>query len=985
MQSVRFPKLRVIAVVCAVLAALVCLGTLGMELPLSPFAAFDLNGPVIADSDGKHTAIVDSGSRRVLILNDKHKLMGTINCDELNSPVEAITNVCVTDDAVYLTGVKYRANSNVIARERVVAYNLFGSSGEVVYDREARSGISPMIKALDSTDEGAYVTLISSPVYTYDQQSVEVHFANKDGARLVKTLPAPQYDIFDMGYCVDQDVLRTISTRGVLDDDYETGTHDADFVAAHAFTSIDVADTGEVYLCDDVTDSVCRLVDDKTIEPIMEGTGFTNPRVSKGTLTVCNIDKDMVVIYDLANQDSLEISEVMPSGPMGTLVLVVFLCRVYLVLFALAFFLARLRSMVAQGRTESLGPMFASVVVVFVVSLAIAYISYGSYTTMREIRAHEIGMLADYVSASSSSIDDHMDRFDNRAVFREGQSSLSESVYDLIVIESQVNTLATSAWQNEIGIYVTAYGQDDQGVFYLFDSSNEHVIGTGVAVSDHERAIQQAFDEDEYDKTMLTGSTRYDETQYQLVRVLSPSDGKVAGVIEVGSRVKSYEASIASDQAQRIIALLVMVLVVYLTYSEIRACAVCFFSYQQMRHHHDSIAILTRPFSFFVTLLSSIDAVMTALIARSLIGSSGMSVSSLLLALPAVMLGLGLAIGQAIYAALGSRVLINKLMTRGALAMTVAAIFTGAVVWYGSFWLYCAAKLAMAIPFGLLYSLSYSLPRRADTEEVRALAAGGIKRTDTSAAALGTVLGGYVAQNLGNAWVYALVAVVGVVVCAMAANLLPATKHPLEEEVGAVGSHKKAMWKLLVSKTTLPVILFVMLPSILCAGYNSFVFPLFSADLGLQTSSINNLFVLGQLVVYVCITTLEYLDDRFDKWRVAGTAIALLGVVFLLFSFNTTLVWAVVTIALVGVLCKASDGWKAMWQRSAEANELPTGLATGMMFSVRSVLLIVQPLLLGALLSESNRTAVIVLGLVCSLCAVAFYYSTRHSALAPER
>jgi hypothetical protein len=58
-------------------------------------------------------------------------------------------------------------------------------------------------------------------------------------------------------------------------------------------------------------------------------------------------------------------------------------------------------------------------------------------------------------------------------------------------------------------------------------------------------------------------------------------------------------------------------------------------------------------------------------------------------------------------------------------------------------------------------------------------------------------------------------------------------------------------------------------------------------------------------------------------------------------------------------------------------------MATGMMFAVRSVLLIVQPLLLGALLSEGNRTAVIVLGVGCSLCALAFWLTTRRSALSP--
>jgi predicted MFS family arabinose efflux permease len=374
---------------------------------------------------------------------------------------------------------------------------------------------------------------------------------------------------------------------------------------------------------------------------------------------------------------------------------------------------------------------------------------------------------------------------------------------------------------------------------------------------------------------------------------------------------------------------------------------------------------------------------MTTLIARALIQSAGMDNSSMLFALPSVMLGVGLALGQAIYSVLGSRIVIRKLMTRGAIAMVFGAIFASIVVWQANFWLYCVAKLLMAIPFGLLYTLSYSLPRQAESDEVRALAAGGIKRTDTSAAALGTVLGGYTAQLLGNLWVYVLVAVASVAVLLMAWRLLPQTKQPLESNVNT-DSHREAVAKLFASRTTLPIIFFLMLPAILSAGYNSFLFPLFSANLGLGSASINNVFVFGQLVVFVFIPTLERLEERYDKWRVATVAVALLGVVFLLFSFNTTLVWATVTIALVGMLCKSADGWKAMWPRSAEAIGLTTGIATGLMFSVRSILLIVQPLVLGALLSISDRASVVVLGIVCSICAVAFYRTTKKTALAPK-
>ena len=110
-------------------------------------------------------------------------------------------------------------------------------------------------------------------------------------------------------------------------------------------------------------------------------------------------------------------------------------------------------------------------------------------------------------------------------------------------------------------------------------------------------------------------------------------------------------------------------------------------------------------------------------------------------------------------------------------------------------------------------------------------------------------------------------------------------------------------------------------------------------------------------------------------------AVALLAVVFLTFSLNTSFSWAVVAIALVGVLTKMGDAWKALWAHQASECGVPLGRATGAMFAMRSVLLVVQPILLGALLNVSSRIAAILLGIICLACVVAFVALTRKSEM----
>ena len=180
----------------------------------------------------------------------------------------------------------------------------------------------------------------------------------------------------------------------------------------------------------------------------------------------------------------------------------------------------------------------------------------------------------------------------------------------------------------------------------------------------------------------------------------------------------------------------------------------------------------------------------------------------------------------------------------------------------------------------------------------------------------------------------------------------------------------------------LGIALFVVLPSTLAAGYASFLFPLFSADLGLSKADINNIVVLGQLVVYLCINAIERVEGRWGKWKVSTAAIALLGVVFLLFAINTTLVWSIAVIALVGLLCKSSDGWKSMWLSAAGEAGVPAGRATGTMVATRSLALVAQPFILGALLGAADSVAVIVIGVFCVICAGLFFLVTRSTTLA---
>lgn len=982
-------KLHIVLALCAAFAAAVLFATYGTVLPSAPLASIQLNGPTVVDSNNQITAVVDTESHRALILNADGDMTGVVSCATVDSPFDVITDVCISNGLVYLSGAKLEPDSDAITKERVATYDKGGNFRGVVFEI-ASEGSSPEIKALNRVPDG--VVVIYEKLFSEDRETLVdtlvFDLIGADGVSEIGTDKPGDVAVFDAAIAADDAddedgyIYATLSARGMLGDgesDYDLEVH-----AGHVFTAIDIDENGILYACDDETGALWTIAKDSlNANKLVDGTGYHSVHENGGVISLCNTEANTVVLCDASGTITSEFAEVKPSIGLSARMLVVWASALYLVGLALVLGIRKLRRQIRAGKTEGFGPMFAAVAIVMAIAVAIGNLSFASYQKMLDLRASEINMLADYLEVSSSELSEALETVKDRDALRKLGGDLPGAGYDFVKAAVTVEMMAQSAQFNGIGIYCTLYCKDDKGIFYLHGSAAEYVMGTS-ARGVEESGLQDAFEgAGAASGELLRGRTLRDATQYRLVTIPTVDGKGVAGVIEIGSKVRSFESSIAGDLAQRILGLLVMVLVVYLAYSELRACGRCLFSYRKRQQEDGAraAAMLTRPFTLAITMLASIDSVMTVLIARDLLTQAGMDDTTPLLAVPAVMLGVGLILGQGLYAITGSRVGLRRLVAVGALIMMACACITGAAVASGIFWLYCAAKLVMSVPFGMLYSLGYSLPRLATDGEMRVRAISGVRHTDTSAAALGTVLGGYAAQMLDNVWVYALVAVACLPVILMAVNLLPRGMQPLEK-LAQPDSSDGHMLSFVKTPIVLGIALFIVLPATLAAGYASFLFPLFSSDLGLSKAGINNIFVLGQLVVYVCIDSIDRLSGRHGLWKAIMLAVALLGAVFLLFAVNTTIAWSIAVIALVGLFGKTAEGWKIIWLKAAGEAGVPIGRATSAMFATRSLALIVQPFILGALLGASDSFAVIVIGLICAVCAGLFFLVTRRSSLA---
>ena len=964
-------------------AAFTTIATYGISLPQAPFKPVALNGPTTVETDGEVTALADSESRRLLLLNKDDRLVSMIEYDSISAPIEAITNVCVSGDRVYVAGIKYQSDNDYITQERVLVYDAHGAYKGIAYEVGKPLGYTSTIVSLNAAPKGLTLGVLE-PVGA----SNVLHFYRVDGTGTseLATMDDNGMVAYDGGYSIAADSYAISTEFGTLmgSSDVLNGTHLGD----HVFSAVDIGDDGCAYAYDETSEALCRVTPKGKVTTLLEVSGITQVSLNGDYLAFCSRSDSRAGLSSDLGAHVRRLESVTPTGTLSGLFLLIVAARACVVILLLVAVVSRVLAIVRTGETRGLGGYLASTAVVLAVGIAVGYTSYNTYQELLNTRLNTIDAFAEYFGLISSSLAEDVERCADRNIFRvsdpeaQGTDVSDEVAESYSKILWSVGSLAMAANDNGIGTYVRIYAIDESGIFHLYDSMQEHIFGAALN-SPYEDEIVRAFaNEGPASDDLYEGSARKDTTQFRLVS-LCDTTGSVRMVVEVGSRMKSFKASVLSTLTERLTSLLVIIAVVYLCYAELRGCGRSLLSYRAYigKDNRDALALLTRPFTFSVTTLMSVDGVMTVLIARQLLRDMDTDFAGMLVAIPSVMLGVGLALGYVLYGFVGQKASPRRIGTRGAFAVILFSGLAVCAIVRESFLLYCLAKLLLAIPLATLYSFGYSLPRRADSEEVRGVSAEGVTRTDTSAAAIGTVAGGYAAQMLGSLWVYVLIALGGVLLLAFAQYVFPKHMSPIERKhVRSV----KQTFDFLGSPSILQLIGFIMFPMVLAGGYDSFMFPLFSSDMGMSTAAIHNISAFGKLIVYVMIGQIGRTSDEFDKWAVAPASVAIVGLIFLVFSFNSTITWAVVVIALVAVFSKSSDGWKALWLRSAKSRSFPRGRTVGLMFATRSMLLVVQPLILSLLLSAGERVAIISLGIVCVLCAAAFLLASQDTELKPE-
>lgn len=158
---------RIALILMVVLSLFVFIMSLGMVVPHTrPFGSLDLNGPVVADSDGHNTVIADTEARRVLVLDERMRLISIISFDVADAPIDAVTDLCVSQGTVYVAGIRYLEGSTDIDKERVISYDVLGAHDTEVFTREGDGANVPSIKSIGDANGDAIITVLDEGLWS---------------------------------------------------------------------------------------------------------------------------------------------------------------------------------------------------------------------------------------------------------------------------------------------------------------------------------------------------------------------------------------------------------------------------------------------------------------------------------------------------------------------------------------------------------------------------------------------------------------------------------------------------------------------------------------------------------------------------------------------------------------------------------------------------------------------------------------------------
>ena len=390
--------------------------------------------------------------------------------------------------------------------------------------------------------------------------------------------------------------------------------------------------------------------------------------------------------------------------------------------------------------------------------------------------------------------------------------------------------------------------------------------------------------------------------------------------------------------------------------------------------------------SLFYTM-DFIDTVVIVFVAKHLLQESGMQETAFRLALPSLMVGIGTIVSFFIFNLIADRVYVKRIVRVCGITAFVMRVGLSVAVFSGNFVLFCLMKLLFDLSSPYIMCILQTMRIKADNESERYHCSREFSLGRTSGIMLGTLISGFVVQNISRSVIlYAISAVLILPLLLLLNQLLPDNTYYLAPSGERNTARSGGRLAFLFDKSVIVYFLFAMIPMYLIMGYRGYLFPLFADAVQMPTMYVTTATVMASALLFMLSDSIQSLLKRVDHWKTVVFGIGLIGIAFLEFAVNASIIWAMIMLVITGtaetVIMPAKE---VVWSRQAKAKGISLESASAGVGLVYEAICALKETMMSAFLLLGSVSACIALGIFCLVFIVIFALFTRRKAMAlPE-
>lgn len=972
MQGTKGKILKILFIVSIAVSVFFAVKQLGKEFVMPFPDELKIQNPTdfFMDEDGP-SAIIDSDNTKIIFLDKNHKV---VKVDYLtgNAFISKAYSVTRDNESFYVLGEKYARDTNLVINRRLIRYDLTGNNAEVIFDLpKDMEGTTSKQKVFT---DGKKFIFVDRKAPGDDTRECKVSTAYIENGKVISdTKKIETIDsILDAAYLPEKDDLYLLDYE---DHVIKISANESELISLdnnrHA-GAIDCLSNGELVLCDVCSGDIFTTDGRVYPENPVYNLSARNGKIFASGYT----EGQPMIIIDILTGNREIVSAYKYSFLYEMNAVLTLLSIVYL----LFLFIRALSKTLSKRNPFEKDPERRNSLIVFlaiVAAIGIAFFYSGSMKNqMHEDMKSELILENKFISEVYKDYLKDNTEFGQAGSLKEACNEInkrSRSERELFR-----NYIEATEEQNKFGAIVVLERVGDKFVLG-FDSSDSFVPGQQLWYVDEELLDSKKDETVIVEKFGTIG-------ECSLIPLYDGSE-RIIGAVGYARYYDVFSDQISTVCIELAMSLFTIFIIIYTGSEELKALVTSIKKKKRNSGKKNTEVFFIQTFTFMKAMLFYMDDVLMVIIASEMLKQLGYDTikSALMISLLTVAKGVGGTLGSVLFTILPKKYSSKRNIVIGSIGIVLSAVGITFAVFGNRFYLFCLGKFVFMLLACFVYGTIDILYLNADSEQDRITALNGKIKGNISGSVLSVMLGGFISNLFGYAALYFFIALMGVL--AVILFLLCFTGSVKKEDAASKeipkNNFKKSDYvKLFFSPAILIYVFAILAPMTLAGGYKSFVFPLYSSEMNLPSHYITNLVVLAKVLSDLLIDPIDNALKKVDYWWRIVVSSVLIGLSFIAFIINDTIVWAVTVLVVLTVFGKlTSPSMEIIWTREVKERGLDDKTVGKIMTMVRHTFKSFRESVLSLVKAFCGNGINIVIGLTCSIGGALFALITRNTAM----